>query len=394
MDSLGDQQLLGNTQPRSRETFRGDFADASFHNNGYGRGLASHAVARALAYGFLHLFLMISMTGCFTSTGTLTTSAVITQAANTLPSTVRAAQIVFSTSATTGSFNVPAPGGTAPGVGNGLQAMRVFNPDGSALASAGPTGTNWPTWLQNFEIGVSGPSNTGATGNNCARFAVPGESAAPCTFPNETGTPTCGVDGYYRVSEVDCGVAPPTQGNGTDQDGVYFRAVFSRNPALLGAAENIMAVVNYSASAFNPAPANPSTCFVNGVFTPEACSDFTWKVFVEPTLPLTTPSQPFMMMIPPAPYYVNGSTTGNSSTNSVSRQFIIPLASNQSYTTVQFSRIQSTLNSATGVSNAFTSACDPNSAPPTSNPARTNGSGANTPLCAGLVVYSITFYRI
>jgi hypothetical protein len=163
--------------------------------------------------------------------------------------------------------------------------------------------------------------------------------------------------------------------------------VFNRNTALLGAAENIMAVVNYSASAFNPAPANPSTCFVNGVFSPEACSDFTWKVFVEPTLPLTTPSQPFMMMIPPAPYYVNGSTTGNSSTNSVSRQFIIPLASNQSYTTVQFSRIQSTLNSTTGVSNAFTTACDPNTL-------RTNGSGSNTPLCAGLVVYSITFYRI
>jgi hypothetical protein len=147
--------------------------------------------------------MFVSMTGCFTSTGTFTTTGVVIPAANTLPSTVRAAQIVFSTSPTKGSFNVPAPGGTATGVGNGLQAMRVFNPDGSALASAGPNGTNWPSWLQNFEIGVSGPSNAAATGNNCARFAVSGESAAPCTFPNETTSPTCGVDGYYlRLKEM------------------------------------------------------------------------------------------------------------------------------------------------------------------------------------------------
>jgi hypothetical protein len=338
---------------------------------------------------FFYVLLAMSMTGCFTSTGQFSTTQALTAPAVTLPSTVRAAQIIFTTNTTGGSFNAPGPNGTAPGVGKGVQAVRVFNPDGTLLAQDGPTGLNWPTWLQNFEIGISGSSNSAAINPNCARFGTNDDVSASgaCVFPNPVASSNCGVTSNYRVSEADCGVNTPTAGNGTDQDGIYFRAVFNRNTTYLGAAENIMAVVNYSASTYNAAPANPSTCFSGGVFSPELCSDFTWKVFVEPTLPITTPSQPFMMMIPPAPYYVNGSTTGNSAANSVSKQFIIPLASNQSYTTVQFSRILSNLQSSNPTPNTFTEACDPGNL-------RLTGTGANTPLCAGLVVYSITFYRI
>ena len=178
---------------------------------------------------------------------------------------------------------------------------------------------------------------------------------------------------------------PPTVGTGTDQDGIYFRATFNRNTSYLGATENVMAVVNYSAAAYNPAPANPTSCFTNGKFTPESCSDFTWKVFLK-----HTPSevvQPYVMMIPPTAYYVNGSTSGTSSSTPMTKQFFLPLAGDPNLTSVQFSRINSTLNSANGASGGYITACD-------NGGTRLSATGANTPLCAGIVIYSITFFRI
>jgi hypothetical protein len=325
------------------------------------------------------------LTGCF-SNSTLSTTNPIVVSAQTLPSSVRVARIIFQQNS--GSFDSPTSAGTPVGVGNGLQAMRVYDAQNNLIASGGPTGSsNWPTWLQSFEIGVTGSNNTHATNPNCARFASNSgtEQAQQCVF-NGVNT-ACGATGnQFRVSEADCAVTQPVPGQGNDQDGVYFRAFFNRNTSILGATENILAVVEYTASSFNGGPQNPSTCFTGtGTgFAPENCSDFTWKMFLK-HYP-TEATQPYMMLVPPTPYYVNGSGITASGASTTTKQFFIPLAGDAGLTEVQFSRIVSgtpVLNSGNA---AFEAACAPNG---------TSGAyGASTPLCAGMVFSSITFFRI
>jgi hypothetical protein len=330
------------------------------------------------------------LSGCFVTNGQLaSTNAVTIQ--NTLPSTARAVRIIFQTG-TSGSFNVPSNAGTPVGVGNGLQALRLFDTQGNTIATTGTTDPNWPTWLQSFEIGISGASNTAAPNPNCARFPEgTSEASAACTFGSNSST--CGSSANFRISEVDCGVSPPATGQGNAQDGIYFRAIFNRNTAYLGPTENILAVIEYAASAYNGAPSNPTTCFSSSSgtgFAPEQCADFSWKVFLK-HYP-TEATQPFMMMIPPTPYYVYGNSTNTSGASTVTKQFFVPLASDQNLTEVQISRITSNLVSGWSgwtASNTYANyllACDPGTL-------RTS-TGADTPLCAGLVVSSITFYRI
>lgn len=331
---------------------------------------------------------LLLLTGCLTNSSLTSTNPITI--ASTLPSTARVARIIFQTNS--GSFDAPSTG-TAPGAGNGLQAMRVFDAQNNLIASGGPTASNWPTWLQSFEIGISGTPNTNALNPNCARFASNSgnEQASPCTVPSSGVSQTCGATGnQFRVSEADCAAAPqPVSGQGNDQDGVYFRAYFNRNPSILGTTENIMAVVEYTASSFNGGPQNPSSCFtgIGTGFAPENCSDFTWKMFLK-HYP-TEATQPFMMLVPPTPYYMNGSTISASGASTTTKQFFIPLASDAGLTEVQFSRIvsinpsaTSVLNSASSAYTALMAACAPGGLP------------ANTPLCSGIVFSSITFFRI
>jgi hypothetical protein len=344
------------------------------------------------ATGFAAIVFLL--TGCFTNQ-TVTSNTAITVNTVALPSSPRAVRVVFQTGSS-GSFNSVGTQGTTPGYGNGLQAVTVYDPtnNNTMIATGGPSGTNWPAWLSNFEIGISGSSNPKATNSNCARFANPGEQASQCAFNGSgaacVGAGTCqpcgATGGQFRVSEVDCGSSGTTApGNGTASDGVYFRATFNRDPSVLGPTENIMVVVEYAASSYNPAPQNPANCFVNAQtgFAPEQCADFSWKAFLRSDP--TSATQPFLMMIPPTPFYVNGSTSGTSSANLVTKQFILPIASNPALNEVQFSRITSNLNSAfMGATpyNNFLGACSPSGLP------------ANSPLCAGLIISSVTFYRI
>ena len=278
---------------------------------------------------------------------------------------------------------MPAGTGTAPGVGTGLQAQRLWAPANPAtqIASGGSSSSAWPGWLSAFEIGLSGAANGSAQNPACASFAGAGESSqVNCTVV----TPgNCGAQvNLFRISEWDCAHSPAAgNGAGQDNDPIYIRATFNRNPTYLGASENILAVVTYAATAFNSGPLSPTSCFTGGAFTPEQCADFTWKAFLKQGPGIVSP-QPFMMLTPPFFSYANANPN-RAATESQTKQFILPLASDPTLTTFQLSRIKSTLDASSA--SAFTAACDTGAGPP---------SPANSPLCAGIIFYSITFYRI
>lgn len=299
---------------------------------------------------------------------------------------VRAARIIFQDTSG-GSFNAPSNSGTTPAPGSGLQATRIYNPNGTLLEGNGYSGPNWPAWLPSFEIGISGSSNTASSNPYCANFASSSESSSlNCNFGQGTLSPCGAPAGQYRVSEVDCTVGSPSaqNGNGGPSDGVYLRAQFSRNPSNLGPSENILVVIRYAASALDPGPANPTNCFsaagATNNFTPENCSDFVWKAYLKHSA--TEVDQPFLLLIPPtfaAVLPAGQPTPVSAGTTLGSRQFILPLAADQNLTYLQISRVQSNFPNASNLQNY----CAAGGALP-----------GNSPLCAGVVFYDITFYRI
>jgi hypothetical protein len=327
--------------------------------------------------------LLFFVGGCFTpdtvavKTRALSSATGANSTASKFAPGARAAKFIFKQSSPSGSFDASPAGGTPAAVGSGLAAQRVFNADGSALASGGPTNVNWPKWISNLEIGISGQNNPSALNANCARFANASEELSSCHFDGNGAGPAtpCGATaGLFRVSELDCAQQAPVDGNGGPADGVYIRAVFNRDPAVLGTAENIMAVIEYSSSALNGNPANPTSCFLNGNFSPENCADSTWKVFMKHTAAEIV--QPYLLLVPPAFGSVNNAK--NSGGGSVgTKQFYVPLGADGALSIIQISRIKGI-----GVSPVFTTTCSNGALP------------ANSPLCSGMVIYSITFFRI
>ncbi len=334
------------------------------------------------------LFLLVGCTsGSLPSTYSATTS--LTTAASPTPSpssTIMAVKIIFQNNTSSGSFPT-SPNGTAPGAGNGLQAETLFAPDGSTvIATGGPSGSNWPNWIASIELGVSGSANTAATNADCARFAGNGEaSAATCNFAGVRAA--CGApSGWYRVSEADCnlGSGSPTAGSGSDSDGIYVRVTLNRGSAYLARNENILAVLEYSATALNPASQNPTSCFGASGLNPETCADFVWRAYLKTASSASVSS--FFLLIPPTFSSVlsasGTSAIQTSGTTLATRQFILPLSSDQSLTVLQISRTTSLLGNASNSAN-LTSYCTLSGAFP-----------ANSPLCAGIILYGLTLYRI
>lgn len=329
----------------------------------------------------------LSSSSSVTSTSASSTSATISStftgaylaylsAIQAVPSGARAAKIILKQASPTGSFDAPPAGGTVNAAGSGHLATRVFNADGSLLSTSS-TSSTWPKWLESFELGLSGVNNTAAPNDACAAFATATEaSASNCNFGAGAGTASCGAPAtVFRVSEVDCLSGNGTQdGKGGPADGVYLRAKFSRDPAVLAPFENLLVVVEYAPSSLNPAPANPSTCFSGGLFSPESCSDHTWKVFLKHSLSEIV--QPYLLFVPPTYGSVN-TTTRTGGSGITTKQFVIPLAADSRLNTLQISRIKANIpNRAT-----LSSTCS-------------NGGTGNSPLCVGVVIYSITFYRM
>ena len=318
-----------------------------------------------------------------------------------VPAGPRAAKIFFQApvtlnGSTAGTSFDRAPGGGTPAVpGSGLPAVRVYNPDGSGLATGGPSAATWPKWLTSFEIGISGTNNSTAISGNCARFSGPGEdTASNCNFlitDPSAGTPgtrngaagfNCGATpGFFRVSEFDCASGGTTvDGNGGPSDGVYIRATFSRNGQFLAPNENIMVVLEYAASTVNGAPQSPTQCFANGSFTPTlaSCSDMSWQIFLKHST--TEIVQPFLLLVPPA-FAALDSLKLAAGSGVATKQFFMPLASDPNLNTLQISRIRGL-------------APDGASAPLTPPRNIFESCVTNGALCDGMVFRSITFYRM
>jgi hypothetical protein len=344
--------------------------DFLHHNSVFSRALAGAALSAVL----------LLAPGCplpsatSTSSGLTTPTTAASSAPTVLSGGTRAVKIIFKQNYPAGSFDASPNSGTPASPGSGQAATRFFNPDGSLLASAAAA-----TWLSSFEIGISGSNNASAKNSDCAKFAdaTEGSANSNCNFGG-AGVGCGAPNGLFRISEYDCKAnvsAPTLDGTGGPNDGVYLRATFNRSQ--LGTGENLMAVLEYVASAYDAAPASPTTCFNSGTLAPENCSNVTWKAFVKHSV--SEMVQPFLMLVPPTENYVNtGMVTSGVSPKA--RQFFIPLASDPLLSVLQISRIHSNLD----ITNpAVKAACYAN----------TTGA-ANSPLCAGLVLYSLTLYRM
>lgn len=322
-----------------------------------------------------------SQTSSSSSTSDSSSQAVITPADG-----AKAAKIIFRQANPSGSFSAPSSGGTTAEPGSGHAATRVFNADGSLLADDGPDDENWPKWLKNVEIGISGANNASATNSNCARFSAASEDTDTlCAFgTDEEADDTCGADeGLFRVSEIDCVSSSSTirTGDGGPSDGVYIRAEISRDSTYLDPTENMLVVLEYAASSLNGSPSNPTSCFSDGAFDPTNtnCSDLSWQIFMKHSADEVV--QPYLLFVPPVMASVDmsaNSGAGRGGSGVATKQFYLPLAGDTDLSFVQISRIKaigpSTLNSN---SKKFSEVCATNSA-----------------LCVGMVFYSMTFFRI
>ena len=338
----------------------------------------------------------ILLNGCIQNNGGVTTNTThigTTAVAPTIPNGPRAAKIIFKAISNNGSFTDTVPsGGTPAAAGSGLAATTLFNADNTVLSTS-PTAATWPKWVSSIELGISGSANANALNDNCARFAsAMSDSNAMCKFkaPSDNTLFNCGAPaGYYRVSDYDCynqnksagaGNGGRGVGSGLDTDGVYIRIQFSRDTSVLGANENIMAVLEYSASGLNPAPLDPSTCVGSGAMTLDQCADFSWHIFTKHYVSEAT--QPFLLLAPPTLASVNPILGTGGTGISSTKQFVIPLAGDASLTTLQIART------------SFSKTLGPDVTTPAPSTSFLQICGPNSAFCVGTVFYSLTLYRI
>jgi hypothetical protein len=341
----------------------------------------------------LFILFLFSISACTRSGNYPITTASPTDTPSTTPSAApgaRAAKFFFKIG-TSGSFDDPSTSyssGTTASPGSGLQAQRVFNADGSTLSTGGASSSTWPKWITSFELGLSGTDNSYAQNSKCARFTTASEtSSSNCSIGGSTIN-CAAPEGQFRVSEFDCSIGSQatSAGNGGPSDGVYFRSQFSRDTTYLSTNENILVILEYAATSLMPAQTDPKTCFTGGNFTPELCSDFVWRAYIKHTTSEVV--QPYMLLIPPTFFSVLGSTNatqGSTGTAVTTKQFIIPMAADQSLSVLQISRTNSNFPGSPASS--------------TSSAGKLNtycGVSAigGTPFCAGVVLYSVTFIRI
>lgn len=362
-------------------------------------GTRGHLLKYIKQNRLVSFLIYLSIVGCFepptpTKTPASTpatdssTNAVTTE--KTIPGGPRAAKIIFRAASNLfqnshGSFDPPPASGTDASPNGGHKATRVFNADGSLL-SANSNSPSWPRWLKGVEIGLSGTDNAAARNPACARFADFNESSAQCVFnsvapENQRQRFNCGAPAsFWRVSEYDCARNHDTaDGNGGPNDGVYIRVYFDRYPSALSPSENILGILEYTAAALNPAPAQPLNCYQDGRFNPSnpGCSDLLWQLYLKHQSNEIV--QPFLMLIPPIYSFVNAANFTTGSTIST-KQFIIPLAGDQNLTQIQISRVSGLKENSNET--RFKLTCNGESAQ------------ANSPLCTGVVFHSLTLFRM
>jgi hypothetical protein len=120
------------------------------------------------------------------------------------------------------------------------------------------------------------------------------------------------------------------------------------------------------------------------VLSAENCSDVVWRAYIKHSTSEIV--QPFLMIAPPTQRFFNTNTQASTSAATpTARQFILPLSQDPALTVHQISRIDSKISvtAAPAAPTAAMQVCNPD-----------YPSAGNSPLCAGIVIYSLTLYRM
>ncbi|MBS1960250.1 MAG: hypothetical protein JST80_12305 [Bdellovibrionales bacterium] len=278
----------------------------------------------------------------------------------------KAVKVITSKTSLTGSYAVPGilpavtpipptyPGYDGSTTYNpGLSAYQYFDVDGTTVIAK-------PSWLVDVQLGITSLTASSA----CATFGGPG---------------ALDVQDYYRTSEANCTVAQDGTGAGSDK--VFARIVLNRDTTYIGYGENLLVQIEYQAQGLH---LNSDGAAAGTV---ESSLDQLWKVFWNSTLGAASPPKPFAVFVPPnysaclqsgtlgagAPGNCTGSYRGAPIRV---KQMIIPLSAYPTASVIQLSRVQSRI-SAAGPYNYVPSFCS-----------------ADTPLCLGIVIRSITLMRM
>ncbi len=240
------------------------------------------------------------------------------------------------------------------GVGNyraGISPTVYFDLNGTTQISK-------PDWLLDFQLGITGTGNTG-----CAVFGGAGQLDSQHNF---------------RTSEEDCGASFDGVGNSNDK--VFMRIILDRTATKIGSAENLVVQIEYQASGIHFNSWGSGT-------TVDSQQDQVWKVFWDSTLAYsgTTPSKILGLFVPPN--YAACEATGDGSSgvgcspgthrgSAVQvKQIVIPLSAYPTLSVVQISRI---ISHSSGAEAAAVSAfCT-----------------ADSPLCLGVVIHSVSLFRM
>lgn len=310
----------------------------------------------------LFTFFFSLLGGCVSPTDLTKVASPAPAASKSFSEGPRAAKIIFRDTAA-GSFDA-STGATLNSPGSGQAAVRIFNPTNTKI--------DWPNFLTSAEVMISGTLNAGANQENCARFgSADVDGQALCDFDGDgTKNEFCGLKTeHYRVSEYDCASGATLNGTGGGSDGVAVRVIVNRGS--LGANENLMGVIEYEATGLNEVLSDPSSCFTAGYSpTNPNCSDFSWQIFFKRSA--SDSVVPFATFVPPLLGYVN-TTKGQGGSHPSTYQFVMPLASDSQLSVIQLSRIRGLPIGSTG----FVSRCD-----------------SNSPRCVGLILYSLTLFRM
>lgn len=313
------------------------------------------------------------MSGCNTITQSSTTSTSASSVR--FASGTKGVKILTNTTAS-GSYGAPTATPTPtviPSTYPGYDGTSTYLPGISPTVYYdldGTTGISQPSWLLDFQMGISSTSGSG----QCAAFG--------------TGLNDLDPANYYRVSERDCGLTQcngsSCNGSGTGTDPVFFRIILDRDTSVLGSAENLMVSVEYQASGIHLNSDGSSSAAEDNL-------DQLWKIYWSSSLDATATPKTFGIFVPPnysACIPGGASNTGAGGAGDACaqttyrgaqvkvRQFIIPLSAYPTMKVIQFARVKSRIT-ATGLDNYVSSFC-----------------ATNSPLCLGIVIRSVTITRM
>ncbi len=305
-----------------------------------------------------------------------------------VPGGAKAVRINFRNAGGSASFPAYSGSGTTmTGDTSGHKATAFFDATGSTSISK-------PAWLTDVYVSIGG--SPGSAAGSCGGFTPVATSStcnlvpSPYAVPPATGASfSCdGPDSVYRISERGClGSAlnaPATPGS--KDDSVAIKLIINRDTSVLGEGENLMVVVEYQASGLMGSPANPAACVDSGtgapLYTDKDCVDQAYGLFIrqlDTVSPADIPAR-LQLLVPPQQGVVSATNAGGTVQT---RQVIVPLSSiDSAKSVIQLSRIFGLGKNSSGVpfgpTRDFSTRC----------------AATDSPLCLGLIIHSITLYRI